>query len=453
MRTKLFLAFLVVIITALVSNLIFERLIINDFEDYSMGTREDRLYWILASVEGSMGLEGWDEEALKNSLRWGALLGYDLKVSDNDGDNVFTTPEALADITGTMRRRLESLVVIKNTIGEFEEYPLFANGQDIGTLYVREFLSRISNQEKEQIFKRRGKNFLLISFVIAGGGALFLAFALSMFLTVPLKRLRSVADKVAGGDLSGRVEYNSEDEIGKLISSFNKMVESLEREESLRQRLTQNVAHELRTPLAVMRSHLEAITDGVIKCDTDAMDTMMSEVKRLINLVQGIESMTKAEASFILPSEAERVSLAEFITGAVAGMKPLYEEKGLELNILVDEKIKPLIETAKLETVLKNIVSNALRHTETGSVTIAAKSLADGGILIEVADTGQGIAEDKLSIIFKRFYKGDNSDGVGLGLAIAKELTESMGATIEVKSKVGVGTQFRIVLAASKKAK
>ena len=455
MRTKLFLAFLIVIITALVSNLIFERLIIRDFEDYSMGMREDRLYWMLASIEGSHSSEGegWDTGALTHILRWGTILGFDLKVSDASGKDVLTSKEAIASVSPTMRRRIESLVLLDSAQGDYEMYPLFARGEEIGSLYVRGYVTLGSYGEKEVIFKNRGRAFLWISFLIAGGGALFLAIALSLFLTGPLRRLRLAAERVAQGDFTGSVKYRGHDEVGKLITSFNRMVESLKREEALRQRLTQNVAHELRTPLAVMRSNIEAMADGVVDCGAEAMDTLMAEVKRLINLVQGIEDMTRAEASFFKPVEMECVVLGDFLNGILSGLRPLFNEKGVALELEAQEEVTAEIDTEKLETVLKNIVTNALKHTNSGHVRVSSAYASEGKSVIEISDTGRGIAPDKTASIFKRFHKGEDSDGVGLGLAIARELADVMGASLDVESQVGRGTTFRITLPASGKEK
>lgn len=450
MRTKLFLAFLIVIITALVSNLIFAHLSLRDFEDYSMGMREDRLYWVLASVEGSHSETGWNTDALTHILHWGAILGFDLMIKGVDDNDILGTDNALTKVSATMRRRIESLVLLDSASGEFEEYPLFAGGDEIGTLLIREFKTRGSYDQKEAVFKKRGRRFLLISFLIAGGGAFFLAIALSMFLTGPLRRLRFAAERVSQGDFSRRVQYRSKDEVGRLISSFNMMVESLEREEALRQRLTQNVAHELRTPLAVMRSNIEALADGIVDFGPEALDTLMSEVKRLTNLIKGIEDMTRAEASFFKPSKTESVNLAEFINNALVGLVPLFKEKGISLQVEAgdDNDTELEVDTEKLEAVLINILTNALKYTDKGSVSVRWESIDqdDSGAVIEISDTGRGIPEKQLGVIFKRFHKGDDSDGVGLGLAIAKELSDVMGVRLEVESQEGVGSTFRLHL-------
>ena len=134
MRTKLFFAFLIIIITALISNLIYERLIIRDFEDYSMGMREDRLYWVLAAVEGSHSSEGWNTDALTHILHWGTILGFDLKIKNPGDKDILTSEDAIADVSPNMRRRIESLVLLDSAKGEFEMYPLFAEGEEIGAI-------------------------------------------------------------------------------------------------------------------------------------------------------------------------------------------------------------------------------------------------------------------------------------------------------------------------------
>jgi signal transduction histidine kinase len=448
MRTKLFIAFFVVILIALVSNLIFERLIIGDFEQFAMGTREDELYRVLASVEGAYREdEGWDHPALGHSVLWATMLGFEVVVKDAEEQTVMATGEALEITSPAMRRRIYSLVNPDVPTGEFEPYPLYVMGEEIGSLHVRPIERAGLLQEKEDLFKRRGENFLLISFLIAGGGALFLSVVFSMFLTVPLKRLKSAAEAVAGGDLEVKVKVSSRDEIGSLTETFNHMVESLRREEDLRRRLTQNIAHELRTPLSVMRSHLEALADGVIEDTDEAVETLSAELRRLINLVEGIEDITKAEASFFKKPEYEKVELKGFVEGIAQGMRPLFRNKGLELDISGGGEVQVVTDPEKLEIALRNILSNALLHTAQGGARVDF-GIEGGVFFVAVSDTGPGISEEEKAKIFKRFYKGEGSEGIGLGLSIARETLELMGGTITVESAPGQGATFRITLPA-----
>jgi len=445
MRTKLFLAFLAVIVTALVSNFIFEHFIIKDFEEYALGAREDRLYLVLAAVEGSHEGGAWDMEALERNLHWAMMLGFDVEVLDNEGRGVLTSRELVGAFTPSMRRRMEAMVNLDAPVGEFEPYPLFTGGRQIGTLMVRGLEPVGLLKEKEGMFKNRGRDFLLTSFLIAGGGALFLSVVLSLFLTGPVRRLKEAAVAVAEGDLSVRVRKGGKDEIGKLNQAFNYMVETLEREENLRKRLTSNIAHELRTPLAVMKANFEAMADGVLELNRETLAGLGSEVERLITLVEGIEDITKAEASFFKHAAYSQVDVGEMLDGIVQGMLPLFREKGLEVSLPRGRELRVSTDPEKLEIILRNIVSNALKHTEKGSVRIDFGT-GDGKFFVEVADTGRGIPKEELGLIFKRFYKGEKSTGIGLGLAIAKELTDIMGGSVEAESTPGEGSTFRVTL-------
>lgn len=443
MRSKLFLAFLAIVLVALASDFIFERLIIKDFDDYAMGVREDRIYWLMASAEGGRLDRGWDMESLRDTLHWAMMLGWDAEVRDTGGRRVLASMDVFETLQPAMKRRMEALVHIHEPEGEFEEYPLYMGGKEIGALHVRP-LKREGFKEKEAIYKKRGKDFLLISFLIAGGGALLLSFALSLYLARPIRRLRRAAEKVAGGDLSARAGAVSDDEIGRLTRTFDHMVESLQREEALRKRLTANIAHELRTPMTVIKANLEAVMDD-IKGKEEGLPIVKAELERLVALVEGIEDMTKAEASFFARPELVNVRLRGLLEGVLQGMEPLFKAKGLELALKGPAGLDVVTDPEKLELILRNILSNALRHTGKGGVTVSYGT--DGkDFFIEAADTGEGIPEEEMARIFDRFYRGAGSTGIGLGLAIAKELADVMGGKIEVKSKPGAGTVFRVVL-------
>jgi hypothetical protein len=175
MRTKLFLAFFAVITIALISNLIFEHFMAKDFEEYVSSTKEDKLYWILASVEGAYSSGSWDENALNEAAHWGTMLGFDIKITDLAGQEIITSGTAMNMLSRSMHRRMEGIVDMGSASGEYEQYPLYVEGQEIGTMFVRQLKRVGAISEKEALFRRRGKFFLAISFLIAGGGAVFLA--------------------------------------------------------------------------------------------------------------------------------------------------------------------------------------------------------------------------------------------------------------------------------------
>jgi two-component system, OmpR family, sensor histidine kinase BaeS len=446
MRTKLFFAFFIVIIIALISNLIFEQFVERDFEDYVKGANEDKLYWVLASIEGSFSRGKWDAKELIDSVHWATMLGFDVQVDDSSGKGITTSEDVLSELTPLMRRRMEGIVDIHSAKGKYETYPLYIEGRQIGTIRVRQ-LSRVGSiSEKEGTFKRRGIEFLLISFVIAGGSALFLALFFSLFLSKPLNRMKKAVESFAKGDFSVRVAAGSKkDEIGRLAESFNFMAEALQREEALRKHLTSNVAHELRTPLSVMKANVEAMIDGVVDTQEQGLENVRMEVEKLIRLVEGIEDLAKAEASFFSGIDYTEVDLQGFLSSVVNKLTPLAKEKGLKMTMATNRILHVYTDPGKLESIVQNILTNAIRNTEEGRIRIDYGT-SDRMFFVEIADTGPGIPENEIPLIFKRFYRGGDSKGKGLGLAIVKELLDMMGGRVDLKSRTGEGSVFTIWL-------
>jgi len=456
LKTKIFLAFIAVILAALLSNFFFEWLIMRDFDNYVSGVREDQFYWVLASVEGSHSDGKWDKVLLSESIHWAMMLGLNVRVLDNSGNEVISSHEVQGTLPESMKSRMAEHFHIHahEAEGKFTDYPLYSKGKKIGTLLSQPFQKRVL-LEKESVFKKRTKNFLYISFLIAGGGSILIAFFLSRFLSKPIMALKTAAEKIALGDLTARTTLTSVDEVGELSKSFNKMAESLQREEELRKHLFSNVAHELRTPLTILKTHAEAMADGVIEREK-GLENIKNEIDRLIRLVKGIEDITAAEASFFAKGETVEINLREFLSGICDEMLPSFKKKGLAIKILNKDDIFIFADIEKLERIIRNIISNSLKFTDKGGVEIGYGTEGEM-FFVEIKDTGRGIPEGELSLIFNRFYKGANyppippltrggEGGVGLGLAIVKELVDVMGGRIEVKSKAGEGTTFRVFL-------
>jgi signal transduction histidine kinase len=257
--------------------------------------------------------------------------------------------------------------------------------------------------------------------------------------------MKDAVEAMAGGDLSVRVSGIGRDEIGRLAESFNYMAEALQREDALRKRLTSNIAHELRTPLAVMKANTEAMIDGVVTDHAQGLENIRLEVEKLIRLVEGIEDITKAEASFFAKIDYAEIDLSEFLSRLASTMVPLASAKGLEMSTGDCADMRVVTDPEKLERVLQNILSNAIKYTEKGWIKMEC-GREKKGFFIEISDSGMGIPAHSKDLVFKRFYRGDTSTGIGLGLAIVKELLEVMGGNIEVESTEGKGTTFRIWL-------
>ncbi|MBI4844763.1 MAG: HAMP domain-containing histidine kinase [Nitrospirae bacterium] len=453
MRTKLFLAFALVIFLAILSNIVYKDLIIRDFNDYLLGTEEDRIYWIIASIEGSYMGNEWNMAHLSNSIHWGIMSGFESYVEDPWGNVVISSTEVLSELTPNMLKRMNAFFKLPYGYGEFIWYPLYLEGDEIGRLYIRP-LERVGPiPMKEEIFRKRGAKFLALSFLIAGGGALFLSIILTITLSKPIRQLTKSAEDIAKGDFSARAPSQSgkglihfSDEIDKLTETFNYMAEALRREDALRKHLTSNIAHELRTPLTIIKGNLEAIEDGIISDPGTVIKNINSEIQRLISLVEGIGDITSAEASFFKKGEPQEVNLKEIVLSITDGMKELIEGKGLSLKT-EGPSMNVRTYKDKLLIIFKNLLTNAYRFTPKGGITVNWDACAEdgkNGFYLAIEDTGPGISEENLAKIFERFYKGSESDGSGLGLAIVKELVDVMGGKIYVESAPGSGSRFTI---------
>ncbi|MDP4091115.1 MAG: ATP-binding protein [Bacillota bacterium] len=288
--------------------------------------------------------------------------------------------------------------------------------------------------------------FSLLLAVIAG---VMMAHGLSR----PIAKVIKSAQAITGGNYRSRItEKSSTAEMKMLIHAINDMAYSLESQELLRKRLTADVAHELRTPLATLQSHMEAMIDGVWEPTADRIKSCHEEVVRINRLVGGLEKLAQYESENLNITKSS-FDLGELIRGILLN----FEIQFLNKNIEVSYNCKPApikADKDKLSQVIINLLSNALKYTpEGGKVEIGIKQ-NNGTSLFCVKDSGIGISEEDLPYIFERFYRVDKSrsratGGSGIGLTITKSIVEAHGGTITVKSQLGQGSTFYVALPAN----
>jgi two-component system sensor histidine kinase BaeS len=289
------------------------------------------------------------------------------------------------------------------------------------------------------------------SLLIAGGaGALVAgvtAFLAGRYITRRLRAMAEGAGAIAAGDLSGRVADSSGDELGELAAAFNRMADSLASQEEARRRLVADIAHELRTPLAVLQAEIEALQDGVTQPTPDRISSLHDDTDLLARLVDDLSTLSLADSGQLSLGcrEHNLAGIAERAIAAIAGQA---REKGVKLELAVDGGLPPVIvDGDRIAQVLRNLLSNALRHTSAGGrITLAGRAEA-GRASVEVSDTGAGIPAEDLPHVFDRFYRADRSrnratGGSGLGLAIARQLVHAHGGEIEASSAPGRGSTF-----------
>lgn len=288
------------------------------------------------------------------------------------------------------------------------------------------------------------------------GVALLLGAWLAQRLTRPLRQLTQASRAVAGGDLHQQVPVASADELGQLAQDFNAMAQALETAELQRRQLLADTAHDLRTPISVIRSHLEAMLDGVFPPTPENLAVVHEETLRLSHLVDDVRTLSLAEAGQ-LPLEREPQDLAQLARQAVAAFTPLAEADGIILTLEKAEPAQVLADGARMQQVLANLLSNALHYAPQGlspppRVTIVVTSQEDG-VTLSVHDNGPGLTPQQQAHVFDRFWRSDaarspQGGGSGLGLAIVKSIVEAHNGTISLRSAPGTGTTFSIFLPA-----
>ncbi|NQX66083.1 HAMP domain-containing histidine kinase [Paenibacillus alba] len=278
--------------------------------------------------------------------------------------------------------------------------------------------------------------------------SVLLSLVVAKRITAPLIQMKKVAERMASGELGARTTVKGNDEIADLGGSLNHLAEQIMQQEQLRKTMTADVAHELRTPLATLKSHMEALMDGVWLPTPQRLESCYEEIERLRFLVGDLEQLTEMDSPhFKLKLHEEDVSV--IVHGNIEAIRASYDQKGVTLVWGGATNVKATLDRQRLGQIMVNLLMNALKFTPPGGKVSVEVKEEQHRVLIMVSDTGIGIDEDDLRFVFERFYRVEKSrdrksGGSGIGLTIAKKLVEAHGGTIRMESGVGVGTTVKI---------
>lgn len=303
-------------------------------------------------------------------------------------------------------------------------------------------------------------NSVLVSFTIAGllavaAGAL-LARVLGRRIAGRFARLEEAAGSIAAGDLAHRidVETGDDEEIARLAVRFNAMALSLSEARRREQELFASVSHELRTPITAIRGYAAALTDGTASTNEErerALAVIDGESARLERLVEDVGDLARLGAHE-RSVEIVDVDLSATLRATIAAALPVSQSAGVAIVDDVADAVVVQTDPARVHQIVSNLLDNALRVTPSGgSIRVGARAQEDGGVIVEIADTGPGIAASDLPHVFERSYlwkayRGERPVGTGMGLAIVRELVAMLGGQIGVQSELGAGTIFRLSL-------
>jgi len=322
--------------------------------------------------------------------------------------------------------------------------PIIVNGLPVGTLVLDPTAAPPEQGFAFGFLRPVGLiSLLLVIF------ALVIGFLLMRRVVTPLAEVVAAAEEVADGNLSTRVSVRGPHDLRVLSDSFNQMADALERNDRERRGMLADIAHELRTPLSILRGRLEGVMDGVYPPDQEHIVPALEETYLLERLVDDLRLLTLAEARQ-LSFEKKDLNLNDLASRVVSLFQAQAAENGIELKLHSEAPDATVaLDPQRTEQVIGNLVSNALRFTPQGGRIWIEIERVDAQISISVNDNGPGVPKEELPYIFNRFWRSDRSrarvsGGAGLGLAIAKQLIEGQGGEISAANLPTGGLRVEI---------
>jgi signal transduction histidine kinase len=327
--------------------------------------------------------------------------------------------------------------------------PIEVDGQVVGTALATGDPPALSVQEQRYLDRTN------LASLYAALAAVLVALVLGIFLartlTRPVRELTAATRAMAQGALKQQVPVRSQDELGALADSFNRMSADLARANEARRQMTADIAHDLRTPLSVIAGYTEGLRDGVLPPTPKTFETMHVEAEHLRRLIEDLRTLSLADAGELALMRQPTLP-QELLDRTAAAHLPHARQRAVSLEVTAPHDLPPVqVDPERMTQVLGNLVSNALRYTPAQGRIILSAGRQNGEVLLMVRDTGAGITPESLPRIFDRFYRSDQARQVaegesGLGLAIAKSLVELHGGRIWVESIPEQGTTFTIAL-------
>jgi len=376
--------------------------------------------------------DSWASADVEPVLDLAARVGADAEIRDQAGRTVAVSP-GFAERAASPQGR--AAVVVRTT--------------PVGTAVVRFTGSGLAaaNHTLQTALLRAIAGAAGLAAVLA----LLTGLAVARRITRPVGKLIAATRAMGRGDRTARVgQIPAPGELGELATAFDQMADTLDRQEQLRRALVADVAHELRTPIAVLQAGHEALLDGVVEPSPAQLASLRDEVLRLARMVGDLQTLAAAEAA-ALQLALRRCDLAEVAATAADSLAGRFETTGVAL----ERRLTPaevFADPGRLHQVITNLLTNALKFTPAGGRVTLSTGPAGGKCVLQVTDTGIGIPADELPHIFDRFWRGQQAahvSGSGIGLSVATELARAHGGRLTAGSEPGHGTQMTLTLPAA----
>jgi signal transduction histidine kinase len=378
----------------------------------------------------------------------GGQRGYEIRLHDPDGNLLFSTIDLVPgkDSVGPAIAGGEGYSVLYAP-ARSERYlslsiPLSKGEKVVATLELASSLAEVDRLYA--ILWPRLLSGVVFSLVAIAGAGLYI----SRNVTRILRETERAAHRMSQGDFNYRIEVTSDDEVGQLTRTINQMAQELQQLSQVRAQFLSKVSHELRTPLTIIKGFcVTLLRESPPPEQQRSLQVIDQQTDYLTRLVTDLLELSRSQAGS-LQLQVQSVDLVDLAQEVVESLKPQAGEQGVDLSMEKGtESAVAEIDVERIRQVMYNLLENALKHTDPGGKVKLSIEADDAKVTFQVRDNGRGIPSDKLPYVFDSFFQvKPQTPGVGLGLAVVKELVEAHGGTVSVESEVGEGSTFAVSL-------
>jgi signal transduction histidine kinase len=424
------------ILTAVVVHLAFG----SRFSKYVSAQQQNQAQQFVTALSTSYRQHGgWDSVALGNLYPLATMDQIHVDLINSQSQPVWSSSSA-----GQGSSMMSPSMMGPVNLGPIERFSVMVAGKQVGTALLR--LPETGPPAIDQAFLASVERLLVLASLGSGLVALLAGVLVAARVTAPVRALTRAARALAAGQRSVRLVEGSPDELGQMATAFNAMADAVEAEDYLRSSFARDVAHELRTPLSILRSHLEALQDGLAEPTPAALSSLHDETLRLGRLVADLETLASADgAPFAL--ERQELALAPIVKDAVDNFAGPFSEKRLLVRCNLAE-VSVNGDPIRLRQVVSNLLSNAGKFAPSGGTVDVDLDVFEGWVRLRVSNDGPGISPRDIPRIFERFYRGQGvkAGGSGIGLAVVSRLVDAHGGDVTVTSEPYVCTTFTVRL-------
>lgn len=422
------------------------------FNKYVLDTQNKRNDRIVSYFQELYKNEGkWTKDSGIELMHEAYMGNYCLTLLDNNQRPIWgMNPD---DIKSNLN--LKTMKTEDKGVYNSKRFEIKVSGKIVGYVDIGQY-SSVMLSEDDVNFKSSINGSIIISGLLTLIVIIIISLYFSKQFSIPIREVANMSVNLSKGnfDIKSSSKSNIE-ELEDLRKSINILAEKLKYQDMLRKRLVSDISHELRTPLNILQNNLEAMIDGIFPASAERLNYLNEEVVRFARLLNNLNALKEFESDSV-QLNFENIELDKMVQAICRDFYISAKNKNIKINYYAHPRQKYIVrgDRDKLKQVFINLISNAVKFTEKQGKIHVNLNGTEGQVIVEINDNGIGIKKDDLPYIFERLYRGDKSrheiEGSGLGLTIVKNILQLHAASIDVESKEGEGTTFKVYFSKNK---